>query len=107
MIQIPKLQITDPVTAAQVNRMQDQNNKLQNPVLKNCLLLYGVPQKALAFTASTPMAVNHGLGRAPLGFFPTNLSAAAVIFKVAAQPNPTLQLILEANADVTADLWIF
>jgi hypothetical protein len=54
------------------------------------------------------LGVSHGLGRAPNGFKSVNPSAPARIFKSStANPHPEQTIILNSQAAVTTDLWIF
>jgi hypothetical protein len=54
------------------------------------------------------VGVSHGLGRAPNGFKSVNPTAPAHIFKSpTANPHPEQALLLNAQAAVTTDLWIF
>jgi hypothetical protein len=104
--QVQKFQVKDPVTADQVNRLQDSLRSAVNPAL-NCILLNGVQINGVKFINGMATPINHGLGRAPIGYFVTSQDASAGFFKVASQPSPTLQLVLQADGDVTASFWIF
>lgn len=64
-----------------------------------------LPNVALANGANV---VNHGLGRALIGWFPTRVRASATVYDTQdanATPDKTLQLT--ASAAVTVDLWVF
>lgn len=76
-----------------------------NPVLAN-LLIQGNFIKNQALIDGTTV-INHGLGRAPLGWFLVAPQAAATVYQAASQPNPTLQLSLTSNAAVTTGIWVF
>lgn len=75
-----------------------------NPLLSSPIP-QGVAVTGIAMTANTPVAINHKLGQPPRGWFPTDQTAAANIYRT--QPFNSLTLTLESSANVTVDIWVF
>lgn len=97
-----KLEIPDEL----VSRVQDNIDTaiaglptiqlIQGQLLSNVRLVVGVN------------IINHGLQRQLIGWMPTRLRAAAQIYDSQdTNINANLTLILNSNADVTVDLWVF
>lgn len=97
--QFAKLQSSDAVQ----NRTQDLIAKAVNPALAS-ILLNGVPVRNVALASGVALAVNHKLGRQPLGWFMTDIDAAATVFRVSWNDK---QIKLQASADVNINLWVF
>ena len=76
-----------------------------DPILAN-LLVQGrlIPDINLI---NGTIAINHGLGRVPQGWFLVAPNGAATVYQAAFQPNPTLQLTLTSNAAIVASVWAF
>lgn len=74
-----------------------------NPLLNNPRI-----SKGNIFTSGMDLVINHKLNRLPVGYIPINLNAAAIIFTSSTLNNMTkTQVILQANANVTADILFF
>lgn len=74
-----------------------------NPLLNNPRIA-----KTNVFTSGVDLVINHKLNRIPIGYIPINLNAAAIIFTSSTLNNMTkTQVILQANANVTADILFF
>lgn len=56
-------------------------------------------------TTAVPKAINHLLGRNPLGWFLTDQNSSATIWRT--QPFNQYTLTLEASADITISFWVF
>ena len=75
-----------------------------DPVLANAIL-QGNSLGTITLNANTPKPFPHGLNRMPQGWFVTDLTSQAVIWRSAAF---TSQLItLESSADTTLSVWVF
>lgn len=74
--------------------------------LLNLELLDGRLISNVALVSGADTLVNHGLGRAPLGWIVAGQDANAVIWETAS-PAPNKVLSLRASATVTANLIIF
>lgn len=75
-----------------------------NPIIA-LPILNGNQVSDVSLTASTPLAINHLLGRMPKGWFLTDNTANAVIWRT--QNFNQFSIILEASADTTISFWIF
>lgn len=75
-----------------------------NPVLAN-LLIQGLPLENVVLASGVPQTLNHNLGRNQIGFMITDQNAAASIFRT--QPFNSSTITLQANANVTINLWNF
>jgi len=75
-----------------------------NPILA-LPILNGNMIDSIFLTASTPKAINHLLGRMPQGWFLTDNSKNAVIWRSAEFNQFTITL--EASADTTISFWVF
>lgn len=79
------------------------NSLYNNPLLNNPSLVLGQ-----VFTSGTDLIVNHKLNRVPNGYIVVNANAAAHVYTSAsALMNPTTQIILKSDANVTASLLFF
>ena len=101
---VPKFQMTDPVTADQVNRMQDGLRQAMNPLLKGFS-----PGNTVTATlpSGVPTAINHGLGKAWTGWYLVDIDAAASVFRAGSQPNPLVQIVLQSTANVNVVVVVF
>ena len=75
-----------------------------NPVLQ-IPLLDGNLISDISLTASTPKAINHLLQRMPRGWFLTDNTANAVVWR--SSTFTTTTITLEASADTNISLWVF
>lgn len=75
-----------------------------NPVI-GIPLLNGIQISNISLTATTPKAINHLLQRNPQGWFLTDNTANAVIWRTLAFNN--LTITLESSANTTISFWIF
>ena len=66
-------------------------------------ILDGILLKGVSI-ATSPTAVDHGLGRAAEGFIPVRSNASATIYQVSATDRT---LNLQASSAVIVDLWVF
>jgi hypothetical protein len=83
--------------AEPIMRFIEGADLLNGVLIKNQLLLVGVPTD-----------INHGLGRAPLGFIVVRKRANAVVWDMQddnTAKTSTIRLI--ASAEVTLDVWVF
>lgn len=83
---------------------QTKWSSILNPILA-LPMLNGNQVQGVALTASAPLAVNHLLGRMPVGWFLTDNTANAVVWR--AQPFNQFSIILESDADTLVSFWIF
>lgn len=75
-----------------------------NPILAN-LLVQGSQLSGIVLVAATPQAINHFLGKNQTGWIITDQNAGAVIFRTRAFNDSTLTL--QANVNVTINLWVY
>jgi len=75
-----------------------------NPIL-GIPLLDGNQISNVTLTASTPLVINHLLQRMPQGWFLTDNTANAVIWRAAALND--LTITLESSANTTISFWIY
>lgn len=93
--------------ARNLRHIQDSVIASVNPLLTTPLVdgrtLTGVS------IASTATAVNHGLGRLPLGWIVITNSSSGVVFEATADrlARTDKQLRLTASAATVVDLWVF
>lgn len=91
----------------------DQLQRQLQSVLRELYLTPIINGNLIEFTfpssANTDAKVNHGLGRAAIGYFPVSLSAAATIYlSSTVNQNDQNEIILKCNASSTVTkLWIF
>ena len=97
--QVTKVQSSDPV----LNRIQDQLQKL-NPVLANPLLNGNLVGPVALDTS--PVAVNHLLGRNYIGWFVVDIDAAETVFRVGIA-NPAQVINLQASGACNVKLYCF
>lgn len=76
-----------------------------DPVLANLLVQGQLLSNVSLINGTT--AINHKLGRIPLGWFLVSPLGAATVYQAAYQPNPTLTLTLTSNAAITTSIWVF
>lgn len=92
----------DPV----IEELQDNAEPIMRQVEK-AFLLDGVLKKRQSLTTA-PTSINHGLGRAPIGFIVVRRRANANVWDLQDDnTRPTKTLTLISSADVEVDLWIF
>ena len=84
--------------------MQTKWASLLNPVLAN-QLLQGNLITDVVLVANKPFVVNHLLNRMMVGYIIVAQNANAVVWYT--QPFNSQTLTLEANANVTVNLWCF
>lgn len=89
------------------NQVQDNIQRVLQPVLNNPIL-NGTLLKTVKLTVGAN-AINHGLGRALVGWTLTRIRAAAVSVYDTQDSNtlPNLTLNLTSNAAVTVDIYVF
>ena len=75
-----------------------------NPILA-IPFLSGNSIANITLTASTPLAINHLLQRLPQGWFITDNTADAVIWRT--KPFNSATLTLESSANTTISIWVF
>ncbi len=75
-----------------------------NPVLA-IPFLSGIQINSVNLVASVPLAINHLLQRLPQGWFLTDNTANAVVWRAA--PFNQYTLTLESSADTTISFWVF
>lgn len=83
--------------------MQDRWASILNPLLSN-QLTQGLLLKDQFLTNGVTI-LNHRLGRKMVGWFITDISGAAQIYRAA--PLDDLTLTLTSDAAVVASLWVF
>ena len=84
--------------------LQNRWMPLINPVLKNTIV-QGLQLKDIVLTASTPIVINHMLGRTQQGWFVTDINSNAQVWRT--QPFNASTLTLEASADTTVNIWVY
>lgn len=103
MKEFKKFRAIDPdVTKVQENVQEYLRQITQNPVLDGLLL------QDITLSSASVTNVNHGLGRAPIGWIVTRQRASSIIWDSQDSntlPSKTLQL--NCSSDVVVDLWIF
>jgi hypothetical protein len=93
----------DPV----IEELQDNAEPLMR-LVEGSELLDGVLIKNQTLLVATPTDINHGLQRAPVGFFVTRKRANAVVWDLQDDnPSKTSTIRLIASAEVTLDVWVF
>lgn len=104
MSQLPQIQTTDP---ALLRAALLQWRSALNPALAN-ELVQGRPLTNVSLTAGQNV-INHGLGRALVGWFPTRLRDQATWIYDTQDTNsmPQLTLVLWAADAINVDLWVF
>lgn len=75
-----------------------------NPIIATPFL-GGNQITGISLTANTPLAINHGLQRDPQGWFLTDNTANAVIWRT--KSFNSLILTLESSANTTISFWVF
>lgn len=89
-----------------MNQLQTNINTALSPLLQNALL-NGTVVKNVALLAG-PNIVNHGLGRALVGWSIVRQRAAAQVYDAQdANTQPALTLALVSSANVSVDLYVF
>lgn len=83
---------------------QTKWSSILNPILA-LPILNGNQVNSVALVANKPLAINHLLQRLPLGWFLTDNTANATIWRTVAFT--ALTITLEASADTTISFWIF
>lgn len=75
-----------------------------NPVINNPLIL-GRQISAIAMIASTPLTINHGLGRTMQGWFLVDNTSSSVVWRT--QNLNSTTLTIESSANTTISLWVY
>lgn len=75
-----------------------------NPLIANPIT-QGIQIQSISLAANTPLEINHGLGRSPIGWFLTDITTAANVFRTDVF-NPT-NITLEASANTVISIWIY
>jgi hypothetical protein len=75
-----------------------------NPIISNSIL-QGVQINFLTMVANTPLQINHGLNRSPIGWFVIDSTAATEVFRTQSF-NPTT-ITLEATANAVISIWVY
>lgn len=86
-------------------QMQIQWASALNPVIANPIT-NGLQLTGVKLISGTTV-INHMLGRNMQGWFPTDLDAAATIYKPKTSPFNGKTLTLISNAAVTISLWVY
>jgi hypothetical protein len=84
--------------------LQTQWAALLNPVLANPIL-QGLQLTGIKLLANTPFVINHLLSRNQIGYFITDITSNANVWRTAPLNNKTLTL--EASANTTLALWVY
>jgi hypothetical protein len=84
--------------------MQKQWASQLNPILGNPLL-QGSAISQINLTANVPLTINHYLGRQMQGWFITDITTNAIVWRT--KPMNSQTLTLEANSNTTISLWVF
>lgn len=79
-------------------------SSILNPILA-LPILNGNQIEDVILAASTPLAINHLLGRMPQGWFLTDNTANAVVWRT--QEFNQFSIVLESDLDTTISFWIF
>lgn len=100
---IPDLQLQDPVATKQVREVAEAVHTLQDTVTEYSIISVTFP------AAGVDVEVTHGLGRAPLGYYPIRKSAACDIYDGTPAPNRTntRTVVLRGTAVATCVLRFF
>jgi len=88
-----------PLELMQTKWASTLNPLLSMPILNGNLI------SNITLAATTPLAINHLLGRSPIGWFLTDNTAAASVWRSVAFNQYTLTL--EASAATTISFWVF
>lgn len=81
-----------------------------NPVIANVGQLAAIPLlqgkqiSGIILVASTPLAIAHGLGSVPTGWFLVDVNAQATVWRTA-WTNQTITL--ESSANATISIWVY
>lgn len=95
------------VTDLPLSFIQDNVENFTNQ-FGNKKIIEGISVTRIAMTSGVDKVVNHKLGRQWLGWIVTRKSNAADVFESStSNPAPKNTIILQANANVTLDLWVF
>lgn len=78
---------------------QSLNTVMLNPLLQGKIIT------AISLLATTPLVINHGLGRTLVGWLLTDNTANAVVWRTS--PINSQTITLEASATTTISLWVF
>lgn len=75
-----------------------------NPIIA-VPFLSGIQIANIVLVATTPLAINHLLQRMPQGWFLTDNTANAVVWR--SSPLNDLTITLESSANTTISFWVF
>lgn len=102
MEKLARFQSTDET----VNRVQDQNLRILNPIINNPIIQGQTLPNIVLNSGSNN--VNHGLGRALQGWFVVGISApATIVDEQATNTLPTKWLVLSSSAGTTCSLYVY
>lgn len=87
----------------EVNKLQDNIVNAVGPLLTNPIN-YGIILESIQLDGSTPLTIDHLLGRQPLGWIVVDKSAAGSPYRTAWD---TRTITLHANSAVTLSIYIF
>jgi hypothetical protein len=97
-----KIQTADP----NLQKIQDNVSKALARIERK-EWMGGVILRGVELTGGTDTAVDHGLGREPLGWMVVDANAAATYYQGSTtNAHPDRTLFLRASATVTVDLWV-
>jgi hypothetical protein len=88
-----------PTALGELNRFQDQVVPALNDVLKNVISKESIIEVTLS---TSPVKVNHKLGRKPTGWIVVYSNAAAIVFTTEVSDSDIIEL--KANTTVTVKL---
>ena len=97
---IDRLHPPDEATRRAQDRLVTALNALSRSPIVNGRLITG-----LELELGSELAVSHGLGRAPLGWFVVGKNTSADVWE--STDRSPWKLFISAGADVTLDLWVF
>lgn len=86
------------------NLAQTKWASLLNPIIESAILTYSQVNN-VALTASKPLAINHLLGRMPLGWFIVDKDSNAVVWRTSPYTNTTITL--ESDVDTNISLYVY
>lgn len=84
--------------------MQQKWKFLIDPLIANTIT-QGLQLTNIILVATTPLQINHNLGRVQQGYFITSQNANAVIWMTSTFNAQTFTL--ESSADVTLNVWVY
>jgi hypothetical protein len=97
--QLPKTTFDDEVQERAQSALKVWSDKVSA-----CPLLDGVMTAVVSMAATTAKAINHTLGRVPVGYLLVYQSAAGTVHQTASSKT---SITMEASAAMTIKLWVF